>query len=63
MLSATQVRKIDPALKDLTDKELDDLAASLYETAQLAFDVWWMQREGSKYPVSSLPSSEIEGTV
>ena len=61
MLSVEQMRKVDPELASLSDSELEALRSDLYETAQLAFDVWWTEKSGSKNPVRLLPTAEDVG--
>lgn len=63
MLSVEQMLKIDPELADLSEADLIELQSSLYETAQLAFDVYWTRKHGSKNPVGSFPSLGQEGTL
>ena len=40
MLSIDQLKKIDPALQDLSDEEITDIRARLYGLAELALDCW-----------------------
>lgn len=56
MLSVERMRQIDPAFSDLSDSEVEEIRAALYESAQLAFDVYWTRKYGSKYPLGSFPS-------
>lgn len=58
MLSVEQLRKIDPETADMSDEEIEALRADMYETVQLAFEAWWQDNSGSKYPVGSLPLSD-----
>jgi len=51
MLSLRQLKKEDPRLAELTEEELTELRDALYETANLAFDIWWYQKFGSKNPI------------
>jgi hypothetical protein len=50
MLTLNQLRKKDSKLSSLTDAEIESLRSVLYEFAQLAFDVWWREKRGSKNP-------------
>jgi hypothetical protein len=63
MLSIDQMLKIDPDLADLSDAELEELRGSLYESAQLAFEIYWAKKHGSKNPVGLLPSQEQGHTI
>jgi len=48
MLSIDELKKIDPALQDLSDEEITDIRARLYALAELALDCWADQvRENS----------------
>lgn len=42
--------EVDPGLTGMSDEELEELRAALYETAQLGFDVYWWEKVGSKNP-------------
>lgn len=57
------MRQIDPHLNDLSDEEVERVRADLYDLAQLAFDVWWERKQGSKNPVGSFASSDYHGSV
>lgn len=63
MLNFDQMRKIDPELAHLSDTELAEVRLALYDAAQLAFEVYWGKKHGSKCPVRSFPSSEIGSTI
>ena len=64
MISVEQMRKIDPAVIQMSDEELETLKADLYETVQLAFDVWWQEKKsGSKNPTGLLPVDKTEGSI
>jgi hypothetical protein len=63
MLTPAQMRKIDPELAKLSDAELEGIRATLYEMADLAFDVWWQEKGGSKSPVGSFHSPEKESKL
>lgn len=55
MLTLEQMIKIDPELGKLPKPELEAIRDALYEHAQLAFDVYWEKKRGSKNPVRLLP--------
>ncbi len=63
MLSLEKIRKIDPELSSLSDTELLEIEGALYAMGQLAFDVWWTRKNGSKNPIRSLDNSPISGIV
>ncbi len=58
MLSVEQIKKIDPSLADMSESELEKLREALYEVGQLAFDVWWHRKCGSKNPVRAFTDPE-----
>lgn len=60
MISIQTILKIDPSLINISVKDLEILKTDMYEIAQLAFEVYWSKKHGSKYPVGSFPSPEIE---
>jgi len=55
--------KVDPILADMSEADLEELRAVLHDTAQLAFDVYWAKKYGSKYPVGILPVSQERRTI
>lgn len=63
MISLQKMKQIDPELSNLPDSELEEIRSSLYESAQLAFDVYWSKKLGSKYPVRLLTSPEDRVTI
>jgi hypothetical protein len=63
MLSTKQLLKIDPSLSDLSEVELEELRNTLYSFAQLAFDVYWTKKMGSKNPIGHLPPPEKHGNI
>lgn len=63
VLTIKQILKLDPELEALSEEELVELKDALYETADLAFDVWWLQRKGSKNPFGSLHGQVNVATV
>lgn len=56
MLSIERMVKIDPSLAALSEQEVVEVRNSLYEAAQLAFEVYWTKKYGSKYPLGSFTS-------
>ena len=58
MLSLEQMIKIDSHLATLTPEELEELRASLYESAQLAYEVWRTKKSGSKNPGGLLSTAK-----
>lgn len=62
LLSLSQLREIDPSLRLVSDEDLEIVRSSLYEMAQLAFDVWNEGNGGSKYPVGSF-TPEAHGST
>lgn len=63
MLSIKQMIKIDPTLASLSEAELEQLRADMYENVQLAYDVWWTRKGGSKNPVGSFTNPPLSGIV
>lgn len=63
MISTEQMLKIDPELAGLSQDELIELRAALYESAQLAFEVYWSKKNGSKNPVGSLSGDITRDTI
>ena len=59
MLTFEQMVKIDPSLSKLSQDELRQVRLALYDAAQLAFEVYWAKKHGSKCPVRSFSSSEM----
>ena len=60
MLSIDELKKIDPALQDLSDEEITDIKARLYALAEFALDCWADQvREKSP----SIASDTNRGTL
>lgn len=51
MLSVEQMLRIDSSLAAIECNEVEELRQVLYETAQLASELYWLKRHGSKYPV------------
>lgn len=62
MISIEQARKIDPELACLSDEELSALLRDMYETTDLAFDLWWMEN-GSKNPVGSFHTDDEKDNI
>ena len=63
MLSTEQMLKIDPELASLTEEELFELRDTLYGFAQLAFEVFYARKHGSKCPVGLFPPEEERDKV
>jgi hypothetical protein len=63
MISVEQMLKIDPELSSLSESELEELRSSLYRFAQLAFEVYWTKKHGSKNPVRLFPSLEDKNII
>jgi hypothetical protein len=63
MLTLEQLRRTDPELRDLPESELVEIRAALYESAQLAFEVYWSRKDGSKYPTGSLTAVEEQARL
>ncbi len=60
MLTREQLIKLDPNLAYLSEDDFNKLREALYQTAQLSFEVWWLQKSGSKNPIGlfTLPISK-----
>ncbi len=54
MLSSAQMKKMDPSLEEMPEEDISEVRVALYESAQLAFDVYWSRKYGSKYPIGLL---------
>ncbi|WKZ28619.1 MAG: hypothetical protein QY323_03710 [Patescibacteria group bacterium] len=64
MLSPKQARKVDPALKDLTNEQLEGILAILYGIGHLAFDArGWKIDHLSKKPLGVGSNIEKLGIV
>ena len=63
MIGIAQIRKIDPSLLNLTDKEIEDIRDSFYDFGQLMFEDWHEQKFGSKYPIWSLTNKQERDTI
>lgn len=63
MLSLEQIRKIDPALADIPDAELEQIRDAYYAAAQLAFDVRAERKSGSKNPVRLLTETIVKSWI
>ena len=51
MISLDELRKIEPSLEKLSDKELTIIRNLLYAQGQLAFECWLEKQSGSKNPI------------
>lgn len=56
-IDVPKLRKIDPSLSELTDRQLTELIDCFYDLAEFAFDLWW-KTKGSKNPVGSFHTGE-----
>jgi len=63
MITTQKMLQIDPGLADLSETELEEVREALYSAAQLAFDVYWTRKHGSKDPTGSLDNYQISDTV
>ncbi|HXF29742.1 MAG TPA: hypothetical protein VN457_07820 [Chlamydiales bacterium] len=63
MLSIQQMLKIDPELVTLSEGELEEVRTAFYDAAQLAFDVYWAKKHGSKNPRGLLTSNTEDATL
>ena len=63
MLTTEKLKRLDSSLESLSEEELDELRASLYETVQLAYDVWWERRRGSKNPETTFLGDTARATL
>ena len=50
MLSLNQIKKIDPTLGELTEEDAEKIRHAFYELAQLIFEDWYDEKNGSKNP-------------
>lgn len=62
-LSTKQIRKVDPDTENMSDVEIEALMADTYDMFQLAFEVWWQENGGSKYPVGLLTEDTPEALI
>ncbi len=51
MMSLEEMRKIEPALKKVTDQELEKARKLLYDLGRLSLECFMESKAGSKYPV------------
>ena len=63
MISLQKIRQLEPRLAERSDSELEELRDGLYDVAQLAFEVWWTEKHGSKNPIGLLPQENEEDTT
>lgn len=63
MLSTAKMREIDPGLRDLSEEDVAAIQRQLYESAQLAFEVYMTRKHGSNYPERLLTPKEEGGTL
>ncbi len=58
MLSIDKLKSIDPKLKNLSNKEIEEIRQSFYDFGQLIFEDWHEQKFGSKYLIGLLTPEE-----
>ncbi|MDP3993422.1 MAG: hypothetical protein U1C57_02825 [Candidatus Doudnabacteria bacterium] len=64
MLTIKQARQIDPNLNDLSDTQLQEVLAELYELGHLALESWQASKTpGSKIPFGLLPKLKPKDTI
>lgn len=63
MLTMNQMLKIDPSLADLNEADFEHLRITLYDMAQLAFEAYWVNKNGSNNPLRSLQNNAISAIV
>ncbi len=64
MLSIEKCREYLPKDAKLSDEEIEALRNALYDSVQLAFEVFWYdQNSGSKNPLRLLDGSQTRDTV
>ncbi|MBX4195902.1 hypothetical protein KW796_03060 [Candidatus Parcubacteria bacterium] len=63
MVSIEEMRRLQPELSSLTDKELEKIQAEMHSMAQLAFDVWWQRKTDSKYPLGLSLLKKVKDTM
>lgn len=57
-----KLRKVDADLtSSLSEEEFEKAVENLQEIAQLAFEVYWHRKYGSKNPIGVFPPQEVEG--
>lgn len=62
-ISLARLRKIDPEVISLTDKELEAVRESFYELGNLIFEDWCEQKFGSKHPVGDNNNEPNKGII
>lgn len=58
-----KARKIDPCLFSVSEVEISEAINTLYELAELAFETYWNEKDGSKSPFGSLQLSNDNTTL
>jgi len=62
MISVHQCKQLID--QDLTDEEIERIRVAFYETAQLACEIYWSDKDtGSKNPIGLLSSSNEVDTI
>lgn len=63
MLTIEQCRSLLPTEMQFSDTVVEEIRDSLYATTELAFEVYWMNRQsGSKNPLGLLEDNESDDT-
>jgi hypothetical protein len=63
MISLERMREIDPSLNTLSDDDLEEIGSAFREATELAFEVYWTKKHGSKNPLGLLQSLYKDTTV
>lgn len=48
MISIDKIKEIAPELSHLSDQEIEEVRATLYDMGKLAFDSWWSEKRTSR---------------
>jgi hypothetical protein len=62
-ISLARLRKIDPEVVNLTDKELTEVRDAFYELGDLIFEDWCEQKFDSKFPIGDNNSHKEKGKI
>jgi hypothetical protein len=60
MISFEELRKVDPALRDVSDEELERIRDLLYAQARLALGCWFEEKKGFQKIPLGCSLSEVE---
>ncbi len=63
MLSAEDIKKIDPSLSSTSEQDITELLREMYETVDLFFDIWWQNKQGSKNPTRLFQKDDIKNKI